>query len=91
MPQGTLNQVEPETYVHYDWSEVVCKVCAGASEPFVTKDHLTADESLAYIEEMTGFKVRKDGIVSEGSFVCTGINSNKGGLACPTCYKDVEV
>jgi hypothetical protein len=89
MPQDTQNQAE--TYVHYDWSQVKCLVCGEMSDPFVYKDHLNADELLVYIEEMTGFKVRKDGMVSVCTFISSGVNSNKGGLACPTCHKIVEV
>jgi len=86
MPQGTLKG-NSEAYVHYTFSCVKCQDCGVESNPFVTKDHLEADELIIYIQDISGFTF--DNVVVDSSsgvsFTAGNGDSSRGGLLCPIC------
>lgn len=87
-----IRRVSEDAYVHYDFVTVKCSQCGTDSNPFVHKDHLTADELIEYIREISGFSVRKSVDSQAGvSFVNTGSNyHNEGGLLCPICAENIK-
>lgn len=88
MPQGTRKVVKQkqDAYVHYEFVYVLCNVCGEKSNDFAYKEHLNGDETIAYIEQITGFVINKaDDAPRQSTFVASGSNYDKGGLVCPTC------
>ena len=79
-----------DAYVHYEFVCVRCKCCGAESNPFVYKEHLNADETLAYIVEITGFEL--DRLTPEehagSTFVNSGTNTHRGGVICPECNEN---
>jgi len=78
-------QTQSDAYVHYEFVNVECQVCGEKSNNFVYKEHLEAEEQIAYIELISGFAVRKSDNLERIVYVNTCTNYEEGGLACPTC------
>ncbi len=76
-----------ESYVHYDFVYVKCNVCGEASEKFLYQEHLTADETILYIEESTGFSICQEVVEEINKSINTGENYNKGGMVCKKCSR----
>jgi hypothetical protein len=85
MPVGTLNQGK-DAYVSYEFVCVKCAECGEESSGFVYKEHLTPDETIEYIEEITGFVVRV-GDEGDRGFAAGSGNYGGGGLECPACHQ----
>lgn len=84
MAQGTRKN--RDAYVHYEFVHVKCSGCGVDSSGFMYKDHLDADEMVTYIEDITGFKIRKPiDDARTGYYFNTGHGYSEGGLACPKC------
>lgn len=84
MPMGKLNNVED--YSGYKFVYVECNVCGQKSVGFVHKPHFGADETLEYIEQVTGFAVNKViGGSDRANFTSIDTNHDIGGLICTDC------
>ena len=84
---GQVIQKETDAYVHYEFSTVKCAECGVESNGFVHKEHLTADETIKYIQEISGFTVW-----SPSNFQSMGLTVRgkvKGGLLCPICLEEI--
>ena len=72
-------------HVEDDFVIVKCHGCGTDSNPFMHKDHLSADELVDYIQQITGFVVNKvEGAEDRQSFVAL-VGEKTGGLFCPIC------
>ena len=76
-----------DAYVMYDFSSIKCAECGIESNPFVHKEHLTADEQAQYVQDITGFKWMTFGEVQDMKLVKR--EREKGGLYCPMCLEEI--
>jgi len=83
----TLNRTKDD-YVHYEFVCVKCNDCGVESNPFTFKEHLTADESFIYIEQISGFKLRENNTGMRG-FVAGSGDYGEGGLICSACQGNI--
>jgi hypothetical protein len=76
--------VNKDAYIHYEFVTVKCAGCGKESDGFVYKEHLNPDETIEYIEQITGF-VRRPADHERTSDYVGGFGYNGGGLACQEC------